>query len=542
MRKMFPCCRSDWQSGLLQGLVFSSLLLVLPCALAQDADNPAYDPDLVEEVRFPIKGFEVSGDNPLSSSTTRKLFADLIGPDESLGNIQIATERLERALRVRGFSFYRVSAPPQDLSEGLVRFKITRFIVDSIRVQGNEHFSENNIRRSLPTLEVGESPNTRKLARYLAVANSNPSKETRITVAKGRDKGLIDTIIRVSDFEPRSITAYANNTGTGGDTGDLRLGIGLQHNNLFDRDHIVSTTITTSEEGFDAVRQLGANYQIPLYGARSTLSVFAIDSNIDSGTVAEFFEVSGSGRILGLKYSYFLPKWKGTRQTLSLQFSDKDFDNEIDFLDEPIGVDVRSRPLSLRYQAERVFDTMRINGFAEVTANLSGGSNNTDEAYEATRTGATTDWHAWQIGGSLTRSFGAWRLIGNLHLAESSDRLITGEQFGVGGSSSVRGFEEREFRGDRSQSLSLQMWAPPIQFGIRFGAFVDYARVENNDPVEGEFDSETILSVGPTVAWQGRKNFFMQAGYGYVLDGGESPEALTREDDSKFHISAGKRW
>ncbi|MEM7195313.1 MAG: ShlB/FhaC/HecB family hemolysin secretion/activation protein [Pseudomonadota bacterium] len=505
------------------------------------AQQEEFDPALVGEIKFDIRDFVVTGENPLPEKVTQSLFTDLIGDQQSLGNIQVATERLESRLRQDGFSFYRVSAPPQDLSDAVVKIEVERFEIDRIVVQGNLHFSDENIRRSLPSLRAGNSPNTKKLARYLAVANSNPSKNTRITVSKGDQENLIDLAIKVVDYSPRSVTAYLNNTG-GGSTSDYRIGVGFQHNNLFDRDHVGSATVTTSPDGFDTVRQIGLTYHIPIYSTSGAVSFFGVDSNIDSGRVGEFFDVSGKGKIYGVRYTHYLPKWKQAKQQLSLQLMDKLFDNDIDFLGESIGQDVRSRPLSLRYQIEKNFDDWRATGFAEVINNISGGSENTDEAYEATRTGATPDWQSWQLGGSFSRHLGKWVLNGKVGLHGSSDRLITGEQFGAGGAVSVRGFEEREVRGDQMVTASLQVWAPQTEFNLRPGFFLDYARLKNNDPVESELDNESIASVGLNMVWQGDGQLFVRASAGYAIDGNDTETGITRDGDSKFHISVGKRW
>ena len=529
-----------WKHRILKAALIVALGITssLHIALAQDDD---IDPALLDEVRINISRIQIEGDNPLKASATRKLFSDLTGDDQSLDNIRQATERLEKLLRAKGYSFYRVVAPPQDLTDGVVRINITRFRLDSITVQGNAFFSDANIRRSLPSLVADASPNTRKLARYLAVANNNPSKNTRVTVAKGKEKEKIDVVIKVVDYKPISLTAYLNNTGND-TTGNSRLGLGVQHNNLFDRDHIVSATLTTSPEGLDTVKQIGLNYQIPLYYAGATLSFFGIDSNIDSGTVAEVFEVSGSGKIFGLKYTQFLPKWKEYKQSLSVQVSDKLYDNDIDFLGSPIGVDVRSRPLAVRYQIERSFKNRKLTAFAEYIDNLSGGSKNTLLAYRATRSGASPDWNSWQLGTTLTQNRKRWTYVGRLSATGSSDRLITGEQGGVGGSNSVRGFEEREYRGDKSVRASFQVWAPASKHNLRVGAFIDYGKVKINDPEDGERPEETIASTGLNMVWQSKKNLFVRASVGYVLDGGESEDDLSQDGDTKIHVSVGKRW
>ena len=52
-----------------------------------------------------------------------------------------------------------------------------------------------------------------------------------------------------------------------------------------------------------------------------------------------------------------------------------------------------------------------------------------------------------------------WRHTGE---AYSPDLLISGEQFGLGGAHSIRGFEERELSADKGIQASLEIYALPL--------------------------------------------------------------------------------
>src|SRR5690606_25684936 len=96
------------------------------------------------QFQFTIRGFEVSGDNPLDQSTTQKILAPFLGFHESLEGLENAREALAAELRARGYMFHRVYVPQQPLG-GTVEFVIAPFSIESISVSGNEHFSEQNI-------------------------------------------------------------------------------------------------------------------------------------------------------------------------------------------------------------------------------------------------------------------------------------------------------------------------------------------------------------------------------------------------------------
>ena len=88
----------------------------------------------------------------------------------------------------------------------------------------------------------------------------------------GAGEGLVDVNVRVKDDKPWRLVGTLDNTGTS-DTGYLRLGIGYQHSNLFDRDHTLSLQYITSPSNLDQVSIYGVGYRVPYYHLNSSLDV-----------------------------------------------------------------------------------------------------------------------------------------------------------------------------------------------------------------------------------------------------------------------------
>jgi hemolysin activation/secretion protein len=90
-----------------------------------------------------------------------------------------------------------------------------------------------------------------------------------------------------------------------------------------------------------------------------------------------------------------------------------------------------------------------------------------------------------RYGGSYTKALGDWQLRGALSGQFTRDGLIPGEQFGLAGSSAVRGFNERAFATDRGHVVNLEGYTPELGAGfglpgnLRALAFFDFARGEN---------------------------------------------------------------
>ncbi len=489
------------------------------------------------QVSFQIDEFELIGDNPLSPGLTRSILAPYTGQQTGIERLREAAATLESALNERGYNFHRVTLPPQVLEDGSVTLDIRSLVIGSITTSGNKHFSDQNLRRSLPQLAKGSTPNTRALSRALAVANFNTAKRTRLTFGRGSEADTLDARIEVRDRKPQQLYTWLNNTGNS-QTSRSRIGLGYQHRNLFDRDHNLTATYTTSPEKPDKVSQYGLNYEIPVYPTTGTLSLFYVDSDIDSGRVAEFFDVSGGGEVSGIRYSQVLNKLDQFRQRAYVDVTDKLFDNDVDFIGSEIGVDVASRPLTVTWQIE--WDELGSNGRLNVAyaVNLDGGSFSTQEAYTASRVGAQQDWDA--IRASYTQEFNLprdWRLGISANMQYADEPMISGEQLGLGGAYGPRGFEEREAGVDRGANLKLELWAPPLAGDFQLGGFIDHGYGDRLIPQEGEQPDRELTSAGLSAKWQWGNRLVTRLDFGHVLGGFDEEPSLTQDGDNRFHIN-----
>ena len=500
---------------------------------------------LSERIEFDVTGFKVTGENPLSSAKTASILASYLGKNRGIDDIQGAADAIEQTMTDQGLSFYRVSFPPQELTDGVIDLLITRYKIGNINVKGNTHYSNRNIESSLPVLRKGASPSTKGIARAIRVANQNAGKRIRVSLAPGDGLDEIDANVTVVDRKPLVLTSWLNNTGTDA-SGDFRVGASIVHRNIFGRDHRGSLTFISSPEGLNDVQQIAASYAIPLYSIGGKLNFVAVNSNVDTGIVADVFDVAGRGEIYGLGYSHSLSTMGSYNHGLAVQVQDKLFDNDVQFQGRQILEDVRSRPMSLAYQASwGNAESGKWSGSVSAISNLGGGTFNNARSYNVSRSGASDDWSKIALGMGYQYKAGKWLYTAALRVSTSSDRLITGEQFAVGGSTSVRGLDERELRGDEGYQINLQAWAPPSLYGIRPVVFVDIASVSNNRPTISEFGSEDVMSIGVLLNWNPTGRVSTSASYGYLIDGIDSADPAINssgDGDGQLHFNLTYRF
>lgn len=515
------------------GCVAALALLSSTAALAQNDDSPT----------FKVSDFVIDGDNPLSSSKSNKILEPFLNRDIDIAELRLAAIELEKEMARKGYNFYRTSLPPQILDSGTVRLGVKKIDIGNVAVVGNQYFSNSNIKRSLPLISEGASPNTQNIATALLLAEENPAKDLRVVFVKGQQPQTVDANITVKDKNPNEFFVWANNGGSQ-NTSRSRLGMQYHNRNLWGADHQLSLSYSLSPEETSELSQYGINYRLPFYRTRGSANFFYSKSSADTGRIADVFDVSGAGETIGASYTQFLNKVGRYQHRVVINATDKLFDSDIFFNTQNIGTDVRARPISIDYTSRYEQSNWALNSVFSAATNLSGGNFNNDESYAASRAGASSDWSKQNLTLRYDQRWNRdWSGSVSIFAQNSSDPLISGEKFGLGGglgSVGPRGFLEREVTVDKGYKFSLEANRSFNNGRFRLGAFLDYGTGKLNNVQVGEIEEETLSSVGLFLNWNVRKDISLSLDYGYVLDGVElnnTDDSASRDGDDRVHLS-----
>lgn len=486
-------------------------------ALAQQTISAAPD------VTFAVTGFEVTGDNPLGADTTQSTLKPYIGPAENLTQLEQARQALAAAIRDAGLGLYRVTLPPQD-AVGTIKLVVAKIPLVAVNVSGEKYFTEANIRASIPALVVGDTPDMRVVARNLEEANDNPAKHTTVKFGEAADGSGIEASIDVADKSPWSLTVGANNTGNPAEGGETRVLGYLQYANLFNLDQTLGFAYTTAPGDSGGIKQYGIYYKAPIYPWGGLVSASRSYSTTSSGALGSGQVITGAGTIDGIAYTQLFSPIGAYKSSVSVGIDDKLFRAPTIGTTDLTGGDVRSRPLSVAYTGNYE-GSWGVNNFSvEFDHNISSGNHNDDEAYNANRVDARTDWNAlrvnYTLGMPLYKGFALnVRVAGQF----SSDALIQGEAFGIGGASSVRGAEERAVIGDSGASSSFEIYTPDLGANVRLLAFSDNGFVTRHDPVVGQSSRDQLQSLGVGLRWTYLQAAQFALDYGYITKGSQYP-------------------
>lgn len=526
--------RAFGRQTLLQAALCAALIALAGPAGAQN-NLPAAPP----EVSFTINRFVLSGDNPLGEARAQEVLRPYLGPQSGLDKLQQATGALERALQEAGFGLYRAVLPPQETVDA-IRIQIEPIRMAAVKISGNKFFDSANLRAAVPGLRENESPNMREIARQLVIANESNARNLVLRLAESANGAGVDGNLEVTDRKFWNAFVQVTNNGTS-DTGQSRVVGVLQHHNLFNLDHLGSVAYTTSADRPRDVSQYGLYYRVPFYGLGGMLAGNYSYSSVSSGALGSGQEITGRGTTMGLTYTHYFHPAGLYRSNAALSFEDKLFRApEIGGIVLPTG-DVRSRPVSLDYSGRYDPDWGTLNVSGTFARNTSAGRNNDDVSYASNRAGADASWQAWRFSyGLVARLAGGWAVNVNGRAQHASEPLIGGEQFGVGGATSVRGFGERAVTGDSGRSLTVEAWSPEWIKDVRVIGFMDHGTVSRRQPVPGVTASETIASVGVGLRYTLEQMGSIALDVAHVVQGSVAP-VVTR-GSTRVHANVTMRF
>lgn len=490
-------------------------------------------------IQFEISRFEVKGNTLLPQTKIDALLSRYVGKNRDFGDVQAALEALEKIYQDNGYSMVTVQLPEQEMDHGTVVFHVLQTKIAKILIEGNRHFDAENIRRSLPTLLEGQSPNLKAISQSLKLANENPAKKVVMSMKSRTQDDQVDATLTIVDESIWRTTVNLDNTGVAS-TGRTRAGVVIQNANMFDLDHVMSLQYTTTLEEPSHVGVYGIGYHIPLYIQGDSMDFYASYSDVNAGTVsAGIFDiaVSGKGYMYGARYNQNLTGVGNYESKMLYGIDLKQYKNSMQLLGIELGSDITVRPISVAYQGDWSWANGSASFMTTLLHNISGGTNGQQSDFDKLRFDAKASYTAARVGTNLTQALPAqWLARAIINGQYTKDALILGEQFGAGGASSVRGFLEREVSNDSGITGNFEVYTAPLcgisKWQCRALAFYDHAYLTRNHALAGEFTTLSISSIGLGLRLQLANDVNFQVDVGHVL---QAEATATRSGDNRVH-------
>jgi hemolysin activation/secretion protein len=524
------------------------------------AQTPPPAPEASSQVQhFPVKNLRIEGNTLLPDYELAALVAHLAGNERTLDALVQGASAVQQAYRSAGYGGVIAFVPEQDLSSSDIVIRVVEGKIAVVEILDNQRYDEANIRNSLPYLREGETPLIRVIDRDIQLTNENPAKEVRVTLAAGAKPGDVNARVQVAEEKPLRLLLGLDSSGTPG-TSRFRANIGIQHANLWNRDHVGTFQFQTSPTNPDQVHVYSVGYRIPFYGMSAALDAFFAHSNVNSvatTTPAGPLGFTGSGDVGGFRAHRFLSRMGDYDHRVTFGWDWRHYNNNCSigtFGSAGCGIasaDVTVLPLSLGYTGQAQGPRLSW-GFNTTVSGNPGGSS--EQEFRASRPGADRHYAIWRFSAfsnlTLPAGFG---LAARVVAQYSPDALVPGEQLGIGGAGSalggvisVRGYREREVVGDYGSFLNLEGLGPDVGSFINLGgfnlrplAFFDFGWVGNNNNTRCMINetSCTLAGVGGGIRLGYGRRFSARLDLGHALENGNQKAAGTTRGHMAVNFS-----
>lgn len=443
-----------------------------------------------------------------------------------------------------------VYLPPQAMPSGIVQLVVSEARIGSVRVEGNEYFSSDQLLDKIRT-HPGDTVLRSTMREDIAWINRNPFIRSEMVYEEGVEPGTTAAILKVQDRFPLRAYAGYNNSGNMLTSYDTLL-FGLNWGNAFNLGDQMNYQYTTrlqssylKAHSLTYIKQLPWRHTLTLIGSYS-------DSVINGsriGTPA----LTGESLSWSLGARYQMPleytSWNDTL-TFGADFKRSDGGFVLLGIAQP-GVVTDVAQGSATYQVAFAIPKGQVSLSGSLIFSPGGiGGHNTPAAFRAAGA-ADPEYAITKFNATALRMLpGDFSLFARGQAQFASEELLGSEAFSAGGIGTVRGYDASEVGGGEDGYLfSAELRTPPVAPLTKMGVkplpkeslsgifFLDYASVNSftRDNFWGE--NTDLLSIGPGLRYALGTYFTMSLDWGFQLKDSNANPNSSHSRNQRLHMS-----
>jgi hemolysin activation/secretion protein len=498
----------------------------------------------VDALHFTLNDLRISGAHLLPESAFRPLFANLIGKDVKLSDIQDVADKIEQAYRDRGYMLVRAYVPPQRVSNGVFTINVVEGKIANVSVDGGSPATQERIKDYLkPSQDIAPVP-LATMERSLLLSNDLPGVSARGVLRPAADApGASDMVMSVD--EPRFTGGLGFDNRGSRYSGLWTLSGDVEVNSLLGADQLGAALTTSPDASEQIAGQL--RYRSAIGGSGLIGSLIGTITHGEPGSTLSAFGVKTDSWAAGPRLSY--PLIRTRAQSLQLDGGFTAQEANIDILGSRVSHDDwRVIDLSATYLRSDFLGGSWLAAL-DLAQGVPGLGATDNGSAKLSRKGAYTDFT------KLTGQLNYLAVLGrgfSLALAGrgqfSFAPLINGELASFGGVQIGRGYDPGAIVGDHGLGGSFEMrYDAPLSnswlLGIEPYLFVDGAEtwyIQRGLARDPTLKDQSIGSAGGGV----RLNLPHNATIG--LEGARTLNAVPGSDAgkqaTKFFITGGVRF
>lgn len=500
-------------------------------------------PEGAENIKFIFGGLQLNGVNMYSEEELLSLYEGMIGTEISLADVYSIANRMTLKYRNDGYVLTQVVVPPQTIENGIAKLQVVEGFINNVIIQGGNEgaYSLDLVEAYASRISTGGALNIADMERQLLLINDLPGLNARSIISpSATTPGAADLLIVIEERDPFEGVVGANNYGSRF-LGPVQFSGATTFNSVFGlNESITSQLVVAPDAGLElAFGSLGYEQPVGSYG--TTLGVTGSITGTDPGYTLDQFDVKGLSKSITIQakhpvirsrnkniFTRLLFDWRNVNSKNNIELTRRDRIRALrasvqgDFLDRLLGVAVNS------------FNFELSQGIDVFGASDKGDANMTRAAGDPTFTKANVEIQRLQ---RITSSVNVL-LAGRAQL--SNNPLLSSEEFGLGGISTVRGYDPSETVGDDGIAGKVEVqWKPSAVKGTQLYTFLDSGTVWNKDATTSNAKRNSLVSTGVGV----RVNLPMEVDAEFIAAQPLHRDIQTRNNrEPQFFFSLNKKF
>jgi len=399
----------------------------------------------------------------------------------------------------------RAHIPQQEFQDGIVTIAVVEGELGDIRVYNNKYYSMSYIRGWFKHLQ-GKPVKEDEVERAILLANDTPSLNAETIFESGEKPETTDLRVNVKDKYPVQLELEYNNYGN---PLVSRQKFGA---NLKLTDPIFGSTLSLRGIRGDSLKDTfygQIDYSVPVNHHGTTVGARYITADYIVGKEFSVLDVQGETKIIGGYITHPFIKSRADNLKATLGF---DYKRMFEYMVNEQRSNDDLSVAYLRLDADSLDSRLRGKNYLSLTYSQGFeeflGSLRKDDEVASRRPSDGGEFSKLNLDYARVQWVpGNFILLLKTSAQYTLNRLVSSEQFGIGGANTVRGHALSTYLGDNGYLVSAEV-SPPLPFigekkifskkiSELFQAvlFVDHGGVYKNDPVD-EAKNEYLTSMG----------------------------------------------
>ena len=490
-----------------------------------------------------IEQVVIQGNQSIATEDLQALVKDVEGQVLTLSDLQQLTKRLTNYYQQQGYSYSRAYLPVQSLTEGVVKIQILEARYDRIQFNNETRTANHLIEGILAPLQSGDIIDSATLQQLKLLSRLNGIK-IRNVISAGRYPGTSDLTIHIQP--EKTLDGYVGLDNYGNEyTNELRLNAGIAANNLLGLgDRLSFDGMTSGKLNFG---RLG--YEATVNAAGTRLGASYSDLDYELGKEYKALDAVGSAQQASVWLSQPVLLSNQSEVVLGVKYDFKRLEDDIEVADLYRDRDIHVGRIHLDASQTDKFAGGGLTQFG-IAADFghvefkNAAMKQDDEATAKTQ------------GNFVAASFNVSRLqnlvdsdtqlYASLQAQFSPDNLDSAQQFSVGGSANVAGYENSVLSGSTGYYLLAELRQSLYASSnnqVIGKVYIDTGEVKHQarkwNGLTGD-NQERINSAGLGFNWTNSSQWGAALTVGFPI--GATPKSLEQPNDVKSWFTITKRF